>query len=184
MGKKSKRKNKGKKGNKPPVKKPPPTPPPPQLPPENPSSGPKPSPNNGRTGQFWKRIGSVLAIAVGLLTVIQFRPRPTPGATPPTGLDELASSRFTITNEGYIKFTDVKAVCFLWDVRFRMNPSSLTNSLENIISPPESILETGETLTVPCTLANPIHHTSGVPFQLRKADLAIVVYYRPWPFTL
>src|SRR5882724_1206525 len=110
MGKKSKRKNKGKKGNKPPIKKPPPTPPPPQMPPENPAgSDSKPSRSNGKPHQFLKKIAAVLTIALGLLTMIQFLPRPTPGAILPlsTDPDPLGASRFTVRNDGYWKLTDV-----------------------------------------------------------------------------
>jgi nitrogen fixation-related uncharacterized protein len=191
---KTKRKNKGKKGNKPPIKRPPPTTPPPQLPPEKPSSGQKPSLNNGRTNQFWKRLGSVLTIALGLLAVIPFLPRPSPEAIlpSPTDPDQLGASRFTITNDGYWKLTDVKAVCFLWRVQYGQGDGRygkdadilVEDSLETIISPPENILAKSETMTVPCTPNPPVPNGyTHQPFPLRKADIAIAFYYKPWPIT-
>ena len=191
MGKKSKRKNKGKKGNKPRHKK---APPPPQTPPEPSSSDPKPLPNNGRTNQFWKRIGAVLTVGVGLLTVTQILPRPTPGAILPssTDLDPLSASRFTVRNDGYWKLTDVKAVCFLWRVQYGEGDGRygkdadilVEDTLETIVSPPEKILDKSETMTVPCTPNPPVPNGyTHQPFPLRKADIAIAFYYKPWPIT-
>ena len=60
----------------------------------------------------------------------------------------------------------------------------MTNNLARVVQPPESKLDPGEAFTVPCT-ANKL---AGAPPPyvspaINHADLAIVVYYRAWPFT-
>jgi hypothetical protein len=121
--------------------------------------------------------------ALGLISLIGLWPRPTPSASLPTNQnDQLSSSGFTITNDGYARLTDVKAVCFLWRVQLNQI-AHIDNDLSRIVSPSEGTLQTSEGITVPCTARSPIGFASGPP-RLTKADLAIAVYYRPWPITI
>jgi len=62
--------------------------------------------------------------------------------------------------------------------------AKISSYLAENVSPPESKLIPTEGFTVPCT-GHKVVDTAPpyIPFQLMKADLAIVVYYRFWPFT-
>jgi hypothetical protein len=79
------------------------------------------------------------------------------------------------------------SACFLWKVDLGPvgKPNAhITGSLARIVQPPESKLEATEGFTVPCTgnklVGAPPPYVQPV---LNRADLAIVVYYRAWPFT-
>jgi hypothetical protein len=131
--------------------------------------------------RFVEVLGIFLAL-VGLIALIELYPRPTPSANLPTDSnDPLSSSRFTITNDGYVRLADVKAACYMWKLqyggRFTVN---MPGSFANIVSPPEKILQTSEGLTVPCTTRRPIESVYEPP-TLIQADVAIAFYYRPWP---
>jgi hypothetical protein len=60
----------------------------------------------------------------------------------------------------------------------------MENNLARIVQPPESKLDPGEAFTVPCTgnqlVGGQAPYTSPT---ISHADLAIVTYYRAWPFT-
>jgi hypothetical protein len=156
-----------------------PKPPKPQLPPTNPTSK--------KTTQFWTFLGLAIGV-IGLLSLIQLFPRLSSVANPPTDRDDpLLSSRFVVSNDGYTKVTDVMAACFLWRARMTEGGQGYTtaeDTLFQVVRPPENNLRPTEALTVPCT---PIRlAVAPAPFRpplLAKADLAIVVYYRVWPFT-
>jgi len=115
------------------------------------------------------------------VALIELFPRLTPAATlsEKSPSDALESSRFTITNSGYFKVTDVSASCFLWNVR--LGRISIASSLAQTVSPPEKTLEPNDSMTVPCVTKQ----TSG-PWStpLSQADIGIVAYYTPWPFTI
>jgi len=138
------------------------------------------------SGSRWKRflkIGTSLLAFTGLLSLIPLFPRLFPAATPPLDLgNQLASSRFTMTNDGYLQVTDVGSACFLW--RVVEGGFHATASLARVVVPPENRLRPTESYTVPCTSENMIGTSPPFMLPLRQADLAIVVYYRPWPFTL
>lgn len=139
-----------------------------------------------RRGLFLAVAGFVLT-AIGLATLIQLFPRLSATASPPTdGNDQLGSSRFTVTNDGYLQVTDVMSACFLWKLTFVEGPrtAEFSNNLSAVAVPPGSALNATEGYTVPCIpyrligLPAPFHQP-----VLARADLAIVVYYRAWPFT-
>jgi len=139
-----------------------------------------------RRGLFLTVLGLVLT-AVGLVILIQLFPRLSATASLPTDRnDPLGSSRFTILNDGYLQVTDVKSACFLWKLTFVEGPrtAEFTNKLAAITVPPEGALNSTEGYTVPCIP----YRLIGLPASFRqpvlgRADLAIVVYYRAWPFT-
>lgn len=139
-----------------------------------------------RRGPFLAVLGLVLT-AIGLVTLIQLFPRLSAIASSPTDKnDQLGSSRFTVSNDGYLEVTDVMSACFLWKLTFVEGPRTgdFSNKLSAIVIPPESALNPTEGYTVPCIprrlidLPAPFHQP-----VLARADLAIVVYYRAWPFT-
>jgi hypothetical protein len=131
--------------------------------------------------QLWIRLGLLLTV-VGLIALIELFPRLSASATPPLDLgNQLASSRFTVRNEGYLQVTDVMSACFLWKVA--EGGFSATSSMARVVMPPENKLRPAGGLTVPCTSENMIGTNPPYMLNLRYADLAIVVYYRVWPFT-
>ena len=151
------------------------------------STSPLPTPQQPIQGvsrrqvRFVEGLGILLTL-ISLIALIELYPRPTATASLPTDPnDQLSSSGFTITNDGYFQLADVRAACFLWKVQFDRN-ADVTNSFSRIVSPSEGTLQTNEGLTVPCTTRNFIGVAHGPP-RFTKADLAIVVYYRPYPFT-
>jgi hypothetical protein len=138
-----------------------------------------------RRGPFLAVLGLVLT-AIGLVTLIQLFPRLSAIASSPTDKnDQLGSSKFTVSNDGYLEVTDVMSACFLWKLTFVEGPRTgdFSNKLSAIVVPPESALNPTEGYTVPCIprrlidLPAPFHQP-----VLARADLAIVVYYRAWPF--
>lgn len=128
---------------------------------------------------------SVLIGAVGLVALVELFPRLSTTATSTTDLDDvLGSSKFAVTNDGYLKVTDVASTCFLWNVK--IGGHNMREDLVRIVRPKNLDLEPGETFTVQCTpTGNPIIRALPPDDVLRvtKADVAIVVYYRPWPFS-
>lgn len=145
-------------------------------------------PTGGGGGGNWdswklpKKVGKVLAVLLSLLAVIVVLPRLSASATPPLDLgNQLASSRFTVTNDGNLQITEVMSACFLWSVK--EGSFNATSSLARVVVPPENRLRPAESLTVPCTTENMIGTAPPFRLALKKADLAIVVYYRVWPLT-
>ena len=154
---------------------------PPQFQPTVPTFG-------SRWKRFLKIVGSLLALT-GLLSLIPLFPRLSATATPTTNLDDvLGSSKFTVTNDGTLRVTDVMSACFLWKVKME-RPGATANfdsSLSRIVSPPETKLSPTEGFTIPCTAEGRPIVGSSAPFaqpRVTHADLAIVAYYRAWPFT-
>jgi hypothetical protein len=140
-----------------------------------------------RHGLLLTIVGLVLT-TVGLVALIELFPRLSASANSPTNLDDpLSSSKFSISNDGYMKVTDVMSACFLWKVRMaqggRVN-TFVDSGLATTVRPPENMLKPTEAFTVPCTgnrlVGAPPPYSQPV---LVQADLAIVAYYRVWPFT-
>jgi hypothetical protein len=154
----------------------------PQLPQPPLPSGSKPQ------TQFWTKLGIAIGL-ISLVALIGLFPRLSASASPPTDLnDSLGSSKFTVSNDGYLKVTDVVSACFLWNVQMGGFPGPTVNLRSGVVKlarPNESQLEPAESYTIPCTHeGKPMFDTpehQGV--KLAKADLAIVAYYRIWPFT-
>lgn len=113
--------------------------------------------------------------------MIELFPRLSGTANPPLDQNnQLGSSNFTITNDGWFPVTDVMSACFLWKVV--EGPAHFNGSMARVVMPPESTLAPTEGYTVPCTPENMIV-TPGRPLTIQQADLAIAVYFRPWPLT-
>ena len=151
---------------------------------------PQPPIHNGSKPQT--QIWTILAIVVGLISLaalITLFPRLSASASPPTDLnDSLGSTKFTVSNDGYLKITDVVSACFLWNVQMGGFPgptANLTSGVVKLARPNESRLDPAESFTIPCTNeGKPMFDTSEHQgLKLGKADLAIVAYYRVWPFT-
>lgn len=145
----------------------------------------KPSKN----GLFLTILGLVLT-TIGLVALIELFPRLSATASSPTDSnDPLTSSKFAISNDGYLRVTDVASACFLWRVQMTSGGSSkpnvqFTDGLAEVVKPPENKLSPTEALTVPCTGQQVVGASAPyVQPALTHADLAIVVYYRDWPFT-
>jgi hypothetical protein len=116
--------------------------------------------------------------ALGLiLATIGLRPKPAASYSPPTDPARLLSSQFMISNDGYLQLSDVHAICYIE----KADPPGVTvyGIVIRAVSPGNATLAPSDAFTVPCDpkpvqmIQNPVQH----------ADLAIVVTYRPWPFT-
>lgn len=126
--------------------------------------------------------------AISTVTLVELVPRLSATASPPTNpSDPLSSSQFTVSNDGYLKVTDVMSACFMWKVEMGNGPIPnvrMNDILARIVQPPENKLSPTEGFTVPCTGGRLVGSSPPyMPPMLRRADLAIVVYYRAWPFT-
>ncbi len=148
--------------------------------PQQPSPPTVPIVSNSQT-QVWTGLGLLLTV-IGLITLIELFPRLSASATSPLDLgNQLASSRFAVTNDGYFQVTDVMSACFLWKVtEGRLHVSS---SMAQVVIPPENRLRPTESLTVPCVSENMFATNPPDILNLKNADLAIAIYYRVWPFT-
>ena len=51
------------------------------------------------------------------------------------------------------------------------------------VSPPKETLRVSEGLTIPCLWRSVFGKPGGGAASVTKADLAIAIYYRPWPIT-
>lgn len=120
---------------------------------------------------------------LSLIALIELFPRLSATASSPTDPDDqLGSSRFTISNDGYLKVTEVTSECFLWKVR--VGSAYFSTSTSGALVPPKDTLNPADSLTVPCTRRRLVG--APPPFlqpRLIYADLAIVIRYRVWPFT-
>lgn len=127
--------------------------------------------------QFWTILGVALGL-ISLITLIELFPRPTASYSPPTDPARLLSSRFTISNDGYLRLSDVFAICYI-ETGHVVGGATILGSAIRAVSPGNATLSPGDALTVPCE--SPGMALTSNP--VRDADLAIVASYRPWPFT-
>jgi hypothetical protein len=155
--------------------------------PQQPSPPPIPIVAKSQT-QFWTLLGIVIGL-ISLIALIELFPRLSSAAASPTNPDDiLGSSKFTVSNDGYLRVIDVMSACFLWNVQFGKSPgpaAHIGSGLVRIVQPPQNKLSPTEGYTIPCTPeGNPVIGTSP-PYKIgvNQADLAIVAYYRVWPFT-
>jgi hypothetical protein len=133
-----------------------------------------------RQTQLWTKLGIIIGI-ISLIALIELFPRlSASGSAPLDPNSQLSSSRFTVTNDGYLPLTDVTSACFLWKVD--EGGFHIHSSMARVVQPPESRLGADESFTVPCT-SEKMFVTPGRPLTITQADLAIAVYYRPWPLT-
>jgi hypothetical protein len=131
-------------------------------------------------------IAGLFLTTIGLVALIELFPRLSAAATPTTNLDDIfGSSKFTVTNDGYLKVTDVVSGCFLWNIEITSGAGSVhqQRDLVTTVSPPAKTLYPTEGFTTPCTSEDHSLIESNRPLRVTEADLAIVVSYRAWPFT-
>lgn len=120
---------------------------------------------------------SGLTFLIAAVALIELFPRPGAAAYPPSDENNVLNSRFTVSNDGYLKLVDLKSGCFIWKTNFPyvknvlfFNNSPSKQDVDNDFLP-------SDVITVPCT--DP--RFSGVT-NIKSADIAIVISYRPWPF--
>ena len=127
------------------------------------------------------RLGLVLTLLslgltiIGLVALLELFPRLS--ATPIPETDNQSFPYFTVKNDGYLKVTDVSSGCYLWHVAPENGPL-IISSMTQTTAPPEQKLVGDESYTVPCDITPFVDH-----LRLIHNDLALVIYYRPWPFT-
>jgi hypothetical protein len=130
----------------------------------------------------WERVKGILTIVslllafLGLVTLVELSPRLSASAKNPFHpADQIAS--FAIRNDGYLKVTNVQPGCFIWNLT-----KSGKTVMRNVYSEQNGEMESAdelspaETLTVPCGIR--------VRAPIESVDLGVVIYYRPWPFTI
>jgi hypothetical protein len=137
------------------------------LPPQSQPTVAKPS----RPSPLLTVLGLLLT-TLGLVALVELFPRlsafPSPHQSIPT---------FTVSNDGYLKVTDVTSACFLWHVVTQN--IVIESSMTQVISPPQRELAPTEGYTVPCEIPS-----IRPPPKFVHIDLAVVIYYRPWPFVM
>jgi hypothetical protein len=146
---------------------------------------PAPTPPQSIWAMIPKWIYGFVTFFLASLALIAFLPRLSVSAALPSDPNEqLASSTFTVLNDGHVPVTDVKSACYLWKVQGENGVHSTANIQGNVgrvVIPPASILRPTEGYTVPCTSEKMFYFSP--PLIVKHADIAIIVYYRPWPFT-
>jgi hypothetical protein len=134
-----------------------------------------------------RHVGTVLTalgLAVGLIALIELSPRLS--ASPNSLGDVKAPLRwsFSVSNDGYLQITDISAGCFMWKVQ-GTPPSggsvSVTNALYDIIQPPRLLIP-ADRFSLPCAPQLVGSGQPDKPVKFSVLDIAIVTYYRPWPF--
>jgi hypothetical protein len=145
-------------------------------------------PGTSKSAQVATYISIGLAL-ISLIALKQLSPRLS-GAQAPSDpkvsiQDELSSSQFTITNDGVFAVTDVVAACYVRGVDETEGPQPgpaihLRDWVSVIVRPLNNNLNPTESFTVPCTSKR----FFGMPVSVTNGDIAIVVYYCPWPFTV
>lgn len=135
----------------------------------------------GKHGLLLPVLGLVLTALGGLVTLIEMFPRLSAAAGSPLDQgNQLASSKFTVSNDGYWQVSDVMSACYLWKVT--EGGFHFTNSMVRVAVPPENTLSPTEGYTVPCVSENMFGVAPPFALKIKQADLAIAVYYRPWPW--
>ena len=146
----------------------------PPLNPRRPSPPPLSVPKRiGCLGKLVKvlPIVGLLITLLGLVTLIELYPRLS------ASVDSSSSiPGFTVTNEGYLKVTNVVLTCFIWKATTEEDVTF--GPAYNIGSPPGSRLNPDEGYSITC-----LEHAISPQPRFVGADLAIVASYRPWPFT-
>lgn len=117
----------------------------------------------------------LLLTALGLISLIGLRPRASVSSSPPTDSDDWLRSQFTVTNDGYLQLNDVHAICFIW--RAKTGSAEITDDAVRAAGPANPNLPPGQSFTVPC------ERSQSFSSPYRSIDLAVVLAYRPWPFT-
>lgn len=145
----------------------------------------QPSQPNSRTGsrsqRRWRTLLGLLLIAISSIALMELSPRLLVSGSSPIDIsNQLVSSKFTVKNDGYLPLTDVMLACFLWKVD--EGGLHLRDSMARVVQPPEGKLAPNESFSVPCVSGN-MSVTTGQLLTITHADVAISIYYRPWPFT-
>jgi hypothetical protein len=121
-----------------------------------------------------KRVYSLLALLIAIFALVELFPRPNAAAYPPSDPNQILNSRFTVSNDGYLQLIDFEAGCFVWKTN---NPAVFDDFADNVATKLK-VFRPSDTITVPCADQNYINFRN-----VNAADIAIVITYRPWPFT-
>lgn len=127
--------------------------------------------------QFWTILGIMLT-AIGLIALIQLSPRLSVSQESPFRANDLMPS-VKVTNEGYLRLTDVKVICFIKDLLWG-HGNSFNFLLAGNGSPTQKILDPTVSYTVPFLRQGAMNIS---PSVVSHIEVGVVVFYRPWPFT-
>jgi hypothetical protein len=150
------------------------------LPPESPAN----TLESSKHGLFLTVLGLVLTV-IGLIALVELLPRLSATYLSPVNPSDVLRTNFTVTNDGYFRLTDVRSGCFVWAVW--IDPKNLHKTDPDVgyawvstENPLNKVLYPNEAFTVPCVGGS--HASSLVP-PMGAGDIAIVVSFRPWPFS-
>jgi hypothetical protein len=116
--------------------------------------------------------------AISLITLIELFPRLSASYEPPFDITN-AVPAFSIKNEGYFAVNSVEPACFIWKLKSQTGLSferawSQGNRDMGIV---DSLSPT-QTTTISCGIGWQMPATT-----IQEFDLAVIVYFRPWPLT-
>ncbi len=118
---------------------------------------------------------TILGLLIGAIGLVALYPRLSASPQAPFFEGDQVPS-FAITNDGYFRLTDIRAVCYM--KKLEGLGLTINNALTEIGSPAQNLLRPTETYTIPCATKRFIRAPAAA---ISNIDLAIVVSYRPWP---
>lgn len=124
---------------------------------------------------FLTILGLVLT-AVSLITLIELFPRLSVSPEPPFESQNVVPA-FSIKNDGYFSVSSVEPACFISKMRSKIINMDRSWSARNANMGTTKSLPSTQSVTVSCGM------NLGLPARaIDEMDLAVVVYFRPWPF--
>ncbi len=127
-------------------------------------------------GQFWTVLGTVVGL-ISLIALIELSPRLSASQESPFLAGDQVPS-VVVSNDGYLRVTDVNIVCFAMDMKIAGNTFGFV--MVGNGSPPQKKLAPTESYTVSCA---PGRFIVAPTSAISQIEVGIVAYYRPWPFT-
>jgi hypothetical protein len=118
---------------------------------------------------------TIIGVALGLLSLVtwvELFPRLSATPTAPFEVGNQFAS-FQVSNEGYLRITDLRFACFLWSAKIRA--IEFKGVFSNIGEVPQ--LGVGDAATIDCKAI-----VNEPPQVITELDMAIVASYRPWPW--
>lgn len=131
-----------------------------------------------RKSSLLRGLLSMVLTTAGLVGLVALLPRLSAAQQSPfISGDQIPS--VTVTNDGVVRVTDVKILCFIEDMK--VGGSDFHLFVGGLGAPSQNVLGPGEPYTVSCSKGVLL---SAPTSTISSIDLCVVAYYRPWPFTL
>src|SRR6267143_1614829 len=140
---------------------------------------PESPPPNQTVSRLQIRFVEILGLfltALGLVSLIALSPRLSGASQSPfIAGDQIPA--FEVKNDGYIQLTDVNVACYARKIKMTVAEIEDTFTVAN---PPLQVLPKNDSLTLNCTGGSFMMAPASA---IKSIDIAVVAYYRPWPFT-